>query len=81
MGTRKLRPKNRHDTFDLSKKCVLVSTAKRLEELSVFIDEDPPPEEDTNPDYVTPRAGTEVNIDAMAKEMARTLDNDLSGGG
>jgi len=72
----KVMPRNRRDTFDLSKKRGLTGAAKRMGHLNVFIDQELS-HEDASPDYVTPKAGsTEVNIDAIVSEISRTLDDE-----
>ena len=65
--TKKARPKNRRDTFDLSKKRGLTSAARAMD-LNVLIDDEVSNDNAANQDYVTPKAGSaEVNIDAMQK--------------
>eukprot|EP00581_Thalassiosira_minuscula_P007096 CAMPEP_0183702892 /NCGR_PEP_ID=MMETSP0737-20130205/840_1 /TAXON_ID=385413 /ORGANISM="Thalassiosira miniscula, Strain CCMP1093" /LENGTH=937 /DNA_ID=CAMNT_0025929575 /DNA_START=60 /DNA_END=2873 /DNA_ORIENTATION=- len=76
-SVKKVRPKNRRDTFDLSKKRGLTSAAKRLDDLNVLIDDEMQVEGPNNIDYVTPKAGSaEVNIDAIVGEITRNLDDD-----
>ena len=68
--TKRARPKNRRDTFDLSKNRGLISAA-RVMDLNVLIDDptavDAASTDDNNQDYVTPKAGegTEINIDCL----------------
>jgi len=69
--TKRARPKNRRDTFDLSKNRGLISAA-RVMDLNVLIDDTTAADaaassNDNNQDYVTPKAGegTEVNIDNL----------------
>ena len=67
--TKRARPKNRRDTFDLSKNRGLISAA-RVMDLNVLIDDTAAADASTdgnNQDYVTPKAGegTEINIDGL----------------
>jgi len=81
-SNKKDRSKKRRDTFDLSKNRGLACTANRLKELNVLIDKNISFEEETKPEYSTPKAGsTEVNIDAIVKEISRTLDDEPQKGG
>jgi len=67
--TKRARPKNRRDTFDLSKNRGLISAA-RVMDLNVLIDDTTTAADaasTNNQDYVTPKAGegTEINIDGL----------------
>ncbi|KAL9183075.1 hypothetical protein ACHAXT_004862 [Thalassiosira profunda] len=73
---RKARRKARRDTFDLSrKKRGLASAAKRMDNLNVFLD-DAVPGEDEGADYLTPKNGTEVDVNALVGEMSRSSDDE-----
>jgi len=77
--------RRRRDTFDLSGRrrgLALVGPRRRAVGLSVLVDEEVATSSsdraasDDRRDYVTPRAGSvEVDVDAMAERISRTLDD------
>jgi len=76
---KRTKPKNRRDTFDLSKKRGLTSAAKRID-LNILIDESL--EGVVNPDYVTPKASsTEMHIDGIVNKKSKTLDDEPKNAG
>jgi hypothetical protein len=78
--------RRRRDTFDLSRRrgLALVGPRKRVAGLSVLVDEEVTTSSnhaasDDRRDYVTPRAGSvEVDVEAMAERILRTLDDGRS---
>ena len=75
--------RRRRDTFDLSGRrgLALVGPRKRAAGISVLVDEEVTTSSnhaasDDRWDYVTPRAGSvEVDVEAMAERILRTLDD------